>query len=402
MNQPIKAIFVFFLLSNTIAITPSSANEYWWLIGEPSLHPGRPPLVAVLEPITSDQIYITSSSTVDILGKAASLSSITRVDWDSYNVDIGDFLAFGQATISDTDYALTKQWHQDSVPLVDGWNEITVIVFDARNRSTMERFVVIKEAAEELDKLFDEELAQKIEASTCVGDPIEVATGSQLLEHNLLTVKGVLPISLNLEYNSLLLKPSSFGKGWGEQHFNTRLEMAVNGNVTIHWTNNRYNHFTAIGSGQYAPDHISCNFDSLVEEDNGWRLTRKNGLVYIFNPQGQLIKFGNKYSQFIELTYNTEEQLIKITEPSGRYLQYQYTDNLISAVSDNAGHQVNFYYDENNNLIQIVDVLGQTTNYSHNEHGQIVSAIDSDEKQIFRNVFDEETHKLVEQYEGDD
>ena len=66
---------------------PASAT--WWLIGEPDLDPGQPPLVAIITPTTSDPVYITEQSAIDISGKAASRSAIDHVDWDSYNVDQG-------------------------------------------------------------------------------------------------------------------------------------------------------------------------------------------------------------------------------------------------------------------------------------------------------------------------
>lgn len=186
----------------------------------------------------------------------------------------------------------------------------------------MERLIVIKT---DRDELFDDELAQKIEASACVGDPIDTATGSQLLEHTLLTVQGVLPIHFTLNYNSLLLKPGILGNGWGDKNFSAHLEELPNGEVKIHWTTNRYNMFPKTPTGDYQPIHRNCQFDRLVKNlDGSFTLTRQHQL-YHFNAQGQLIATGRPNGQQLTLTYNAQDQLVKITEPiSGVFLEYTY------------------------------------------------------------------------------
>jgi RHS repeat-associated protein len=381
---------------------PVSAAIPWWVGGGPSLDPGRPPLLAIIEPTTSDNIYTTNQDTLDLAGKTASLSSIDRVEWDSFNLEIDDFLDFGQATLTDTDYGTVKDWSQAAIPLQEGRNEITVIAFDGLQRSSMDRLVVIKMAATE--ELFDDELAQKIEATACVGDPIDTATGSQLLEHTLLTVQGILPIHFTVNYNSRLLKSGPVGKGWYHQNFATHLEELPNGDVKIHWGTNRYNLFPKTALGTYQPVHLNCQWDQLVKNaDASFTLIRQHRHVYQFDPQGQLLAVGNRQGQFLHLTYDDQARLVKITEPvSGVFLDYTYnSQGLLTTVTDPLGRQAQLDYNDQQQLVTLTDAAGQAVHYTYNTWGQILTGTNAEGIQLFSNTYGAD-HRLIAQDDSHD
>lgn len=111
-------------------------------------------------------------------------------------------------------------------------------------------------------------------------------------------IQGLLPIIFSIEYNSLLLKPGLLGWGWDMRQFTTRLEPLNLNTIRIHWTANRYNDFIYQGNNQYLATHSHCQFDSLAQQtDGGFTLSRRNQNIYTFNPQGQLITFGNRQGQ---------------------------------------------------------------------------------------------------------
>jgi RHS repeat-associated protein len=376
---------------------PVSAATPWWLGGEPALDPGRPPLLAIIEPTTSDNLYTTNQATLDLAGKVASFSSIERVEWESFNFNIDDFLGFGQATLTDTDYGTVKAWSQAAIPLQDGHNEITVIAFDSLQRSSMDRLVVVKTTNTE--ELFDEELAQKIEATACVGDPIDTATGSQLLEQTLLTVQGVLPIRFTVNYNSRLLKSGPVGKGWDHQSFATHLEELPNGDVKIHWSTNRYNLFPKTALGTYQPVHLNCQWDQLVKNaDASFTLIRQHRHVYQFDPQGRLLAVGNRQGQFLHLTYDEQARLVKITEPvSGVFLDYTYdSQGLLTTVTDPLGRQAQLDYNDQQQLVTLTDAAGQAIHYTYNAFGQILTGTNAEGIQLFSNTYAVD-HRLIAQ-----
>ncbi|MEN6324628.1 MAG: RHS repeat-associated core domain-containing protein [Syntrophomonas sp.] len=221
-------------------------------------------------------------------------------------------------------------------------------------------------------------------------DPVNTATGAHLLTRELLHCQGVLDFQFDVEYSSLLLNQGPLGVGWGH-NYETNLEVLEDGNIKVHWNANRWNQFDNQGNGQFKSTDASTRHDNLVKNsDNTYTLTRKDQSSYGFTSEGQLQSVKNKYSQPLNLTYNTSGQLQNITEPvSGKTLTLEYNaDGLVNIVVDNAGRQIQFVYDGNHNLTGIVDANGDTVTYTYNTKGQVVSAANSQSNQIFLNTYD--------------
>jgi RHS repeat-associated protein len=225
------------------------------------------------------------------------------------------------------------------------------------------------------------------------GDPIDTSTGAQVLSHSLLTVQGVVPISFDLFYNSLLLKEDKVGRAWNFKSYGARLEELDNGDITIYWLNTQYNHFSKKENGDYESSHFACRFDTLVKNgDNGFTLSRKNKTVYQFDANGQLVTLLNYRGQPLNLDYDDAGQLTKITEPvSDVFIKYSYNNNgLLETVVDSLNRQVRLGYDNDNNLTTITDAIGQTTTYTYNSLGQTLTAVNNDGVQLFKNTYDEQ------------
>ncbi len=156
-----------------------------------------------------------------------------------------------------------------------------------------------------------------------MGDPIDTSTGAQILEYTLLTAEGVIPISFNLAYNSLILDEGPVGKAWGHNFgFGAHLEELSENEINVHWSGNRTNHFTSGGNGQFTSSELACRYDKLVRNDDGtFTLTTQGRSVYEFNAAGQLAQLLNEHGQSLTFAYDAEGKLSKITEPvSGVFL----------------------------------------------------------------------------------
>ncbi|NJL59794.1 MAG: RHS repeat protein [Desulfobacteraceae bacterium] len=235
-----------------------------------------------------------------------------------------------------------------------------------------------------------------------VGDPIDTSTGAQVLSHNLLTVKGVVPISFVLTYNSLILDKGLTGIGWGNNiGTDTRLEVLSDGDVEIHWSKNRSNRFIITEAG-FQCFELASRFDKLVKNDDGsFTLTRQDKSVYKFNATGQLIELSNQQGQSLGYAYDSAGKLSKITEPiSGVFLSYAYNaEGLLESVSDPMNRKVKLGYNSNQNLVTITDVAGNTTTYTYNAIGQTLTGLNAEGKQLFSNTYDDEG-RVVTQDDG--
>lgn len=124
--------------------------------------------------------------------------AVVKMSWSSNQGDSGEITTENP-----------REGLDDLLPLVlleDGTNVITFTAFDqAENESEPATITVTKS---------DEVPSECFQVFVPGTDPIDAYTGSQVLQHELLSVSGVLPISFTLGYDSKRLKTSSTGRGW--------------------------------------------------------------------------------------------------------------------------------------------------------------------------------------------
>jgi RHS repeat-associated protein len=228
-----------------------------------------------------------------------------------------------------------------------------------------------------------------------IADPVNAATGSHVLERNLISISGLQPINLTARYDSLLLAVGPMGIGWGH-NFEAWLEVlaTANNNVRIHWDANHSNTFANDGSNNFSSAdlaNIAIKFDHLVKNSNSsYTLTRKDGGVLSFDSSGKLIQQKNRIGQSINLAYDSNSRLSTITEPiSGAALTFTYTvAGLIDHVTDPLSRQVKFTYDGSSNLTTITDPNNKATIYTYNADGRVLTGVAAEGNTIFTNIFD--------------
>ena len=230
------------------------------------------------------------------------------------------------------------------------------------------------------------------DAESFVSDPIDVATGAQVFDKQLLSVQGAISIPFRISYNSLLTNKGSMGKGW-EHNFETRLKVVDDKNIIIRWSANRKNHFVKDGDGDWISLDQATMHDRLIFHTDGtYQLKRKDKAEYIFNTNGLLIEQHNGRGQLVKLHYDASGRLAEIVEPiSGKNLLFQYTQSgLVESVQDPLQRTVNFSYDDNSHLISITDANNQKTTYTYNQLGQVLTGINNEGVRFFQNTYDQE------------
>ncbi len=239
--------------------------------------------------------------------------------------------------------------------------------------------------------------------SNClVADPIDTATGAQVLTHELLSVKGVLPISATLNYNSLLLTKGVTGRSWNLNNFDTQLQALPSGDIEVHWSANRSNVFKHRGNGKFTGTDLVTLYDTLVTNaDDSFTLTRQNKTTYQFDSNGWLVALRNQQSQAIEFKRDNTGRLLQVIEPvSGVFLKYAYnSQGLLTTLSDSLNRQVHLGYDNDHNLTTITDAAGKTTTYTYNEFGQTLTGTNGDGVRLFTNTYDSEG-RIITQDDG--
>lgn len=83
--------------------------------------------------------------------------------------------------------------------------------------------------------------------------------------------------------------------------------------------------------------------DDRLYKDSGWRHQRANGVVELYDSNGQLIR---------------------IVHPSGNELDLNYTNGKLDSVSDSFGRTLRFSYDQGK-IMKMIDPVGQTFSYDY-------------------------------------
>jgi len=225
-----------------------------------------------------------------------------------------------------------------------------------------------------------------------VADPVNTATGSEIVDLKPLTVNGALPLSFSLSYDSAVLDSNGIlGKVWSTDLISTRLEKDVNGDVIIRWSDSQYNSFFLQGDGSYFSEDQRTQFDSLVKNPDGsFTLTRQSKAIYEFNAAGQLQVIRNPQGQRLTFEYNSAGKMSKVIEPvSGVFLSYAYNAaGLLESVSDPLNRKVSLAYNAAGFLEKITDAAGQFVTYSYDSAGRILKSVNSDNNVLFINTYD--------------
>ncbi len=225
-----------------------------------------------------------------------------------------------------------------------------------------------------------------------IGDPVNPATGSQIMDLTLLKVNGVLPISFSLSYDSAILDSNGIiGKAWSSNLSNTRLEQTPDNDVIIHWSESQYNTFLLQEDGSYLSSDNRTRFDNLIKNANGsFTLTRQSKAIYDFNATGQLQVIRNPQNQRLTFEYDSTNKLSKVSEPiSDVFLSYVYNAaGLLESVSDSLGRKISLAYNSAGYLETITDAAQQTVTYSYDSAGRILKAVNSANDVLFVNTYD--------------
>jgi YD repeat-containing protein len=169
------------------------------------------------------------------------------------------------------------------------------------------------------------------------GSTANVASGNIADKQHLFSLPSTGPnINVSLNYNSQDSFNSILGKGWNISIASELYEQS-NGDVVIEEGTNASRYYTFLG-GSYQSQ--TGDYSSLTKNgDNTYTITEKNGTQYNFDIDGKL-------SSIIDRNGNTQT--------------FQYTNGLLTTVTDSVGRITTFNYDLNNHLSSIVDPAGNT------------------------------------------
>lgn len=189
-----------------------------------------------------------------------------------------------------------------------------------------------------------------------------------------------LNMEISFAYNSYNFDINrGFGNGWSFKYDAWYYIDSLN-NVIIIWGDGREDEYKPLGNGNFqAPVGF---FSVLKEYESGkFSLTEKDGLKYLFDdPSGKrLTKIQTVNGRFIAVNY-TNALITSITNHLGQAINFSYnTKGWLTGITDAItapSRSWSYTYDDNGNLKEVTDPLGAKDQYTYLINGPIQTVTD--------------------------
>jgi YD repeat-containing protein len=129
-----------------------------------------------------------------------------------------------------------------------------------------------------------------------------------------------------------------------------------------------------------APANVvaTLNVDSATSQ---WVLTFQNGEKRLFDyASGVLTAIVDRNGNTTQLTYDSTNRLITVTDPGGRHLYFGYgssTSRLVTSVTSDVGISLSYSYDSEGRLTQVTKPDSTTNSFVYNSNSMITEVLDS-------------------------
>lgn len=216
---------------------------------------------------------------------------------------------------------------------------------------------------------------------SCPGNvEVNSYTGNMFMSRNDLFIRSrKLSIDLTFYYNSSMYAVNQgYGKGWSH-HYLMRIKTDSAG-VTVTHGDGRTERFEGDTSqaGPFLPP--KGTFDSLAQYQPGkYVLITPSQLRYFFDDptHRRLTRMEERNGNYLNFQY-TDSLLSAITDPYGRTVQLVYTNGKLTSALDNNGSSrtIVYQYDQYSNLIRVTDPLGYSIRYEYLINGPMSEVTD--------------------------
>lgn len=211
---------------------------------------------------------------------------------------------------------------------------------------------------------------------------VNVANGNLVVHATDLAIKGTgLDLHVDRYYNSLADNVSGgwhIGNGWNVNvGCDVRLDIDDFDGLTLHMPDGYAALFRTSGSTWTTPAGLDA---TLVKNGDGtYTLTwHKNGEKFNFQTGGCLQGMVDQNGNTITMSYSGSLQ--SITDTQNRLTSFTYgspvNSNYISKISDPSGRNLNYTYNSNGDLTTYGDTNSKNTQYSYNANDQLNQIID--------------------------
>lgn len=194
-----------------------------------------------------------------------------------------------------------------------------------------------------------------------LGTQVNTLTGNLFLPRTDIFVGGRgLDIDISFYYNSYLMSEDlGFGNGWNFYYAIRYNRDTLPGRKLIVWGDGREDKYDSLPDGKYqSPRGFFTKFEEY--QPGKYKLTETDNITYYFdNP--------------------THRKVTRIEDLNGNFINFSYTDSLLTSLVNGAGQSINFTYNPAGRLTKVTDAIAappRTFNYSYDPAGNLKEVAD--------------------------
>ena len=194
-----------------------------------------------------------------------------------------------------------------------------------------------------------------------------------------------LGVSFIRTYNSADPADGPLGQGWTHS-YNVSLTNESSTTLVVRMADGRLDRYTLTGDTWSAP--VGVHNTLTANADGTHTLKFKDQTSYRFDTNGRLTSIIDRNGNTVLLAY-TVDQLLTITDPSGRAFQLAYDANSrLVSVTDPLSRVTTYGYDASGNLASVTDPRGSITTYTYDTSGRLISLTDANNHRQFALTYD--------------
>lgn len=240
------------------------------------------------------------------------------------------------------------------------------------------------------------------DSESTVGEPINLTTGDVWFSKTDYSVPGLAGgLLIKRTWNSLWnqsnppFEAGMFGRGWTSD-FEERLQV-FNSTHIIYWrgSGNTWIFEAPVGCAGCAYNvisppnqHASLQYDSATTQ---YTLAFANGTKKIFSNSGRLLTAIDRNGNQATVSYDSSDRITTVSAPGGQWISFTYGDsqnvNLATSAQDAVGTVATFSYGDSN-LTQVVYADDSQINYAYDDADNIISVTDSEGKVLVTHTYD--------------
>jgi RHS repeat-associated protein len=227
-------------------------------------------------------------------------------------------------------------------------------------------------------------------------EPVNTATGNYFSESVDLRVPAPgLPFELKRTYNSGDDAVGVLGAGWRLSYDARMTADPGTEAVTITLGDGSRLQFELNPAGYIALPGTTADLQFYAPD--AYVLTRKDGMAYSFNLDGQLVAQTDLNGNQLTFDYDVNDHLETVTDPAGREYDFTFTGDLLTSVTDPLNRTVEYAYDVNDRLETVTDLAGEEIGYTYDANGLLETITDQNGHVVVTNDYDPVSGRIVSQ-----